>query len=91
VKQIPPPALLGIVGPYAIVRAPGGQTDLVAEGKEIGGVKVLKIGTNRVLLEFQGKTQEFLLFQGLGGTPLLMPEATAPAPQKQVPGEGQHR
>ena len=69
----PPPALLGLAGKYAILRAPDGQTDLVAEGGQIGGVKLIQIGVNRVLIEHQGKVEELSIFSGLGGAPLAMP------------------
>jgi len=66
-----PLTLFGLVGSYAIIMAPNGQTDLVAEGGELGGVKVLKISTNRVLVEYQGKKQELTIFSGLGSESLL--------------------
>jgi len=67
----PPPALLGLAGAYAIIRAPEGQTDLVAEGGTLGTVKVLKIGINRVLVEHKGKVEELSIFEGMGGEPLV--------------------
>jgi hypothetical protein len=67
----PPPALLGLAGAYAIIRAPEGQTDLVAEGGTLGTVKVIKIGINRVLIEHKGKVEELSIFEGLGGQPLV--------------------
>jgi hypothetical protein len=72
-KAPPPPALLGLAGKYAILRAPGGETDLVAEGGQIGGVKLIRIGINRVLIEHQGKVEELAIFSGLGGAPLAAP------------------
>jgi hypothetical protein len=77
-KAPPPPALLGLAGKYAILRAPGGQTDLVAEGGEIGGVKLIRIGVNRVLVEHQGKVEELSIFSGLGGAPLATPGKEGP-------------
>ena len=46
-----PMALLGIAGKDAFLRGPDGQTGLVREGEELGAVKVLRIATNRVLIE----------------------------------------
>jgi hypothetical protein len=69
-KEIPT-ALLGIVGKYAIIQGPDGKRDLVAEGGRLGEITLLKIGTNRVVIEHQGKQQELTLFSGLGGSPLL--------------------
>jgi hypothetical protein len=69
-KQVPL-TLFGLAGSYAIIMAPTGQTDLVPEGGELGGVKVLKISTNRALVEYQGKKQELTIFSGLGSESLL--------------------
>lgn len=69
-KEIPI-ALLGIVGKYAIIQGPDGKRDLVSEGGRLGNVTLLQIGTNRVVIEHQGKQQELTLFSGLGGAPLL--------------------
>ena len=66
-----PMALLGIAGNYAMLRTPSGQTGLVKEGDELGGVKLLTIGVNRVLVEEQGKTNELTIFSGFGGESLL--------------------
>ena len=65
-----PMALLGIAGSDAFLRAPNGQTGLVKEGAELGGVKLLRIGTNRVLIEHEGQKKELTLFSGFGGQPL---------------------
>jgi hypothetical protein len=66
-----PMALLGIVGDVAFLRAPSGQTGLVKEGDELAGLKLLRIGTNRVLVEQGGQKQELMIFSGLGGESLL--------------------
>jgi hypothetical protein len=66
-----PMALLGIAGRDVFLRASNGQTGLVREGGELGGVKVLKIGTNRVLVEQDGRQQELMIFSGFGGESLL--------------------
>lgn len=69
-----PMALLGIAGSDVILRAPNGQVGLVSEGGELGGVKLLRIGTNRVLIEHEGHQQELMLFSGYGGETLMPKE-----------------
>jgi hypothetical protein len=64
-------ALLGIGGKFAFVRAPSGQTDLMSEGGEMGGLKMLRIGTNRVLVEHEGQQKELTIFSGFGSESLL--------------------
>lgn len=66
-----PMALLGIAGKDAFLRAPSGQTGLVREGGELGGMKLLQIGTNRVLVEHDGQKKELTIFSGFGGETLL--------------------
>jgi hypothetical protein len=66
-----PMALLGIAGKDAFVRAPNGQTGLLKEGEELGGLKLLKIGTNRILIEHEQQKKELLLFSGFGSDTLL--------------------
>jgi hypothetical protein len=66
-----PMGLLGIAGNVAMLRATNGQTGMVKEGGEMGGIKLLRIGTNRVLVEADGQKQELTLFNGLGGETLL--------------------
>ena len=66
-----PMALLGIAGQDAFLRAPNGQTGLVKEGEELGGVKLLRIGTNRVLIEHEGQQKELSVFSGFGSESLL--------------------
>jgi hypothetical protein len=67
----PPMALLGIGGKDAFLRAPNGQTGLLREGDELGGIKLLKIGTNRVLIEQDKQQKELTLFSGFGSDTLL--------------------
>lgn len=70
----PPPArpvLLGIAGNDVFIRAPNGQTGLVQTGEEFGGVKLLRVGTNRVVVEFEGKKIELVVFEGFGSESLL--------------------
>ncbi len=66
-----PMALLGIAGNVAFLRASNGQTGLVKEGDSLGGLKLLRIGTNRVLVEDDGQKKELTLFSGYGGESLL--------------------
>ena len=51
-----------------------GQTGLVREGEEFGTLKVLRIGTNRVLVEHEGQKKELILFSGFGSETLLPKE-----------------
>ena len=69
-----PMALLGIAGHDAFLRAPNGQTGLLREGDELGGVKLLRIGTNRVLVEHEGQKKELTIFSGYGSETLLEKE-----------------
>ncbi len=73
-----PMALLGIAGKDAFLRAPNGQTGLVKEGEELGGIKLLRIGINRVLIEEQGQKKELTIFSGYGGESLLAKEKENP-------------
>ena len=66
-----PMALLGIAGQDAFLRAPNGQTGLLREGEELGGVKLLRIGTNRVLIEHEQQQKELTVFSGFGSETLL--------------------
>lgn len=69
-----PMALLGIGGDEALIRSPEGQTGMVKEGKELGSIKLLKIGTNRVLIEEKGEKKELTIFSGFGGESLMPKE-----------------
>jgi len=66
-----PMALLGIAGKDVFLRAPNGQTGMIREGEELGGVKLLKIGTNRVLVEHEQQQKELTVFEGFGSETLL--------------------
>ena len=66
-----PMALLGIAGNDALIRTPSGQTSFLKEGEEAGGVKLLRIGTNRVLIEHERQTKELMIFSGFGSESLL--------------------
>lgn len=80
-KRVPPPKLEGIGSDYAFIRAPNGRADIVKVGGELGGVKLLAIGINRVLIEYQGKKSELLIHNGLGGESLM------PKPEEKKPDE----
>ncbi|HEV2329013.1 MAG TPA: hypothetical protein VGY56_09530 [Verrucomicrobiae bacterium] len=66
-----PMALLGIAGKVAFLRTPDGVTGLVKEGDELGGIKLLRIGINRALIEENGQQKELIIFDGMGGETLL--------------------
>jgi hypothetical protein len=66
-----PMALLGIAGKDALLRTANGQTGLLREGEELGGVKLLRIGTNRVLIEHEQQQKELSVFSGFGSETLL--------------------
>jgi len=66
-----PMALLGIAGQDAFLRAPNGQTGLLKAGEELAGIKLIRIGINRVLVEQAGEPKELTIFSGLGGDSLL--------------------
>jgi hypothetical protein len=72
-----PMALLGIAGEDAFLRASDGQSGIVKEGAELGALKLLRIGTNRVLVEENGEKKELTLFAGMGGESLLPPETNS--------------
>lgn len=69
-----PMALLGIAGRDAFLRAPNGQTGLLKEGEELGGVKLLRIAHNRVLIEHDGQKKELTMFSGFGSETLIPKE-----------------
>lgn len=66
-----PMALLGIAGTNVFLRGTNGQTAMIGEGGDVGGLKLLRIGTNRVLVEDAGTKKELTIFNGEGGTSLL--------------------
>jgi hypothetical protein len=73
-----PMALLGIAGPHVFFRAPNGQTGLIKEGEELGGVKLLRIGINRVLVEEKGEQKELIIFSGFGSESLMSAKKDSP-------------
>jgi hypothetical protein len=80
-----PMALLGIAGDDAFLRAPSGQTGMIKEGGELGEIKLLRIGVNRVLVEEDGEKKELMLFDGVGGESLLSPEMAINSVRTNVP------
>lgn len=71
VMRPPPMALLGIAGQDVLFRGPNGQTGLVREGGELGGVHIVRIGTNRVLVREGTELKELTIFGGIGGESLM--------------------
>ena len=72
-----PMALLGIAGNVAFLRTSTGQTGVIKEGEDLGDLKLLRIGINRVLVEQEGQKKELMIFSGLGGESLLPKESTS--------------
>ena len=50
---------------------PTAKPGLVKEGDELSGLKLLRIGTNRVLVEQDGQKTELTIFSGYGGESLM--------------------
>lgn len=67
----PPMALIGIAEPYAFLQTPTGKTEKIKEGESLNGVKVLKVGANRVLVEHEDQTSELSIFSGIGSESLM--------------------
>jgi len=80
-----PLALLGIAGEDAFLRAPDGQSGMVKEGGKLGGIKLLRIGTNRVVVEEDGEKKELTVFSGMGSDSLLPPEKVSSTNTAIVP------
>lgn len=76
----PPMALLGIAGPDVLLRGPQGQSGLLRVGEDLGGIHLVRIGTNRVLVRENGELKELTLFGGMGGESLLPSSNPAPTP-----------
>lgn len=74
-----PMALLGVAGDQALLRTATGQTGFFKEGAMLGEVKLLKVGTNRVLIEHEKQTKELTIFSGFGSES-LMPKKTETLP-----------
>jgi len=69
-----PMAVMGLIGEDVILRTPTGQEKLLGVGDEAGGVKILEIGINRILIEQDGKQKELTLHSGYGSKSLLSKE-----------------
>ncbi|MGA2556015.1 MAG: hypothetical protein ABSG04_07050 [Verrucomicrobiota bacterium] len=74
-----PMTLIGIADQEAFIRATNGQTGLVKVGGDVGGIKLLRIGVNRVLVEQDGEKKELTLFGGIGGESLMPKTTNAPS------------
>jgi hypothetical protein len=74
-----PLALIGIADQEAFIRATNGQTGPVKVGGEMGGIKLLRIGVNRVLVEQDGEKKELTVFGGFGGESLMPKPTNAPS------------
>ena len=66
-----PLGLIGIAGADAFIRNTDGQTLILRESDTNSGLKLLRIGTNRVLVEHEGQQKELTLFSGFGSDSLL--------------------
>lgn len=77
IKRPMPMALLGIIGDNVDFRGPKGKSKLLSVGDELDGVKIIKIGINRVLVEEDGKQKELTLHSGYGSDS-LMPKKSKP-------------
>ena len=66
-----PSDLMGIAGNYAFLRASSGAMGMVKEGDSLGGLKLLKVGINRVLIEEDGEKKELMIYQGYGSESLM--------------------
>lgn len=73
-----PMALLGIAGTNAFLRTPSGMSGMLGEGGELGGIKLLRIGINRVLVDEGGTNKELTIFGGAGGQSLLPQPTSTP-------------
>ena len=69
-----PVALLGIAGPDAFIRSTSGRTGLLRVGEVMDGIKLIQVGTNRVVIEQDGKRRELTIFAGLGSETLIPKE-----------------
>ena len=66
-----PAALMGIAGDMAFLRTSSGMSGMVKEGGELGGMKLLKVGVNRVLVkEGDEEPREMMIYNGFGGESL---------------------
>lgn len=71
----PQPLMLqGIAGETVFLQTPSGQTGLLKTNEPLDGIKLLRIGINRVLVEQDGEKKELMIFDGYGGESLLPKE-----------------
>ena len=75
-----PMELDGISEQSACIRSTTGQTDWVKVGSEFAGIKLLRVGINRVLVEEGGEMKELTQFGGVGGESLMPPPTNLPPP-----------
>ena len=47
---------------------------MIKAGDDLGGIKLLRVGINRVLVEEGGNKKELTIFSGFGGESLLPKE-----------------
>jgi hypothetical protein len=80
-------ALLGIAGDQAFIRSTNGMSGPVAVDGEMGGVKLLRIGINRVLVDDGGEKKELTLFDGVGGESLMPKETNQPSTNAAASGD----
>ena len=74
-----PVALVGIAGKDVFIRSSGGRTGLLRTGETLDGIKLITVGTNRVIIEEQGNQRELTLFSGFGSETLIpQPKETKP-------------
>ena len=66
-----PPSLLGVLGEGAILLFPDKKQHFVDVGKTVQKVRLVRVATNRALIEFEGKEIELKLFGGAGSESLI--------------------
>ena len=74
-----PMTLNGIAAQVAFIQATNGQIASGKVGDTVGGVKLLNIGVNRVLIEEDGEKKELTLFNGIGGESLMPKPTNSPS------------
>ena len=67
------PTLHGIGVDYAFIKTKSGA-QMIRVGEQRDGVRVIRIGMNRVLIEHAGEISELTIYSGLGSDPLLEPD-----------------
>ena len=66
-----PSTLIGIAGDMAIIQTGSGGTKAMSVDETFQNVKLLKLDTNRALIEENGKTRELTLYSGMGSESLI--------------------